>query len=308
MGPPSAYNAGQEPELDTLGKNIMDRHPLAFLPFKRFRDPAPVVAVVSLAGIIGRLGSLQRGLNIAGVAPLLERAFAIKRLSAVALAINSPGGSPVQSALIAKRIRDLAIEHDVPVLAFCEDVAASGGYWLACAADEIHADANSIVGSIGVVSSGFGFTQMIEKLGIERRLHTAGERKAILDPFGPEREADVAHLKMIQTDMHDDFMAMVRERRGRRLKGDEDDLFSGAFWTGTRALDLGLVDGIGEMRATLRERFGDRVRIKRVEQRRSWFQRRFGVPGGRASADGGLWLDQALAAVEDRLIWNRFGL
>lgn len=285
-----------------------DRHPLAFLPFARFRDPPPVVAVVPLNGVIGRVGPMRRGLDIATIAPLLERAFALRRLDAVALAINSPGGSPVQSALIAKRIRDLAQEHDVPVLAFCEDVAASGGYWLACAADEIYADANSIIGSIGVVSSGFGLGGLIEKLGVERRLHTAGARKAMLDPFGPEREDDVAHLKSIQGEMHEDFKAMVRERRGRRLLDNEEELFSGAFWTGTRAKELGLIDDLGEMRATLRQRFGDKVRIKRVERSRPWFQRRFGFGANVGAPSSGLWVNDALAAVEERLMWNRFGL
>ncbi len=287
---------------------------LAMLPIARFRDPPPVVAVVPLSGIIGRFGPMRRGLDITTVAPLLERAFGLRCLDAVALAINSPGGSPVQSALIAKRIRDLAQEHDVPVLAFCEDVAASGGYWLACAADEIYADANSIIGSIGVVSSGFGLGGLIEKLGVERRLHTAGPRKAMLDPFGPERADDVAHLKSIQAEMHGDFKAMVRERRGRRLLDDEDELFSGAFWTGAKARDLGLIDDLGEMRAVLRQRFGDRVVIKRVERSRGWLQRRFNLgPNGAAGAgngapDAGLWIDGALCAVEERLMWSRFGL
>jgi len=175
--------------------------------------------------------------------------------------VNSPGGFPVQSTLIAKRIRDLAQERQVPVLAFCEDVAASGGYWLACAADEIFAQESSVIGSIGVISSGFGFQEAIAKLGIERRLYTAGEKKSLLDPFQPEKPEDVKRLEALQSDIHASFMDLVRSRRGKRLKGDEKDVFSGAFWTGRRALELGLVDGIGDLRTVLRDRFGDKVRV-----------------------------------------------
>ncbi|MEK9724634.1 MAG: S49 family peptidase [Rhodospirillaceae bacterium] len=233
----------------------------------------------------------------------------MRHLSAVALAINSPGGAPVQSALIAKRIRDLAYEKKVPVYAFIEDVGASGGYWLALAADEIYAQPSSIVGSIGVVSGGFGFADAIEKLGIERRLHTSGEKKAMLDPFGPEKPADVKHLQALQKEIHEDFKAMVRDRRGERLKGNSRTVFSGAFWTGTKALDLGLVDGLGDVRGVMRARFGDDVRLRPLDDLRPWWRRRLALAatGAPTAGLGGLG-DEILGAVEERLWWNRFGL
>lgn len=279
-----------------------------YLP-ERWREPKPVVAVLPLFGVISARGRFSQGLNLAALAPRIERAFKIKHLKAVALSINSPGGSAVQSALIAGRIRDLAAEQDVPVFAFIEDVGASGGYWLACAGDEIFAETSSIVGSIGVVSGGFGFTEMIAKLGIERRMHTSGDKKGMLDPFSPEKAADVKHLKALQADIHEDFKEMVRARRGARLKADEKELFSGAFWTGRKALELGLVDGLGALRPMMRERFGEDVRLRLIDERRPWWRRRLsdGVAAGEGSH--GLDLGGALvAAVEERLWWNRFGL
>jgi signal peptide peptidase SppA len=267
-------------------------------------DPPPTVAVLRLSGVIGAMGGFRRGLSLADQAASIERAFKVRNLKAVALAVNSPGGSPVQSALIAGRIRQLADEKHVPVISFCEDVAASGGYWLACAGDEIFADASSIVGSIGVVSGGFGLQGLIEKLGVERRLHTAGDKKAMLDPFGPEKPAEVKHLKDIQGDIHLAFKDMVRERRGKRLKAAEKDLFSGAFWTGTRALDMGLIDGLGDMRSVMRERYGENVKLRLIGGRRGLLRRlRFG-----GTDIGGDIAANAVAAVEERLIWNRFGL
>lgn len=267
-------------------------------------DPPPTVAVLRLTGVIGAMGGFRRGLNLADQAASIERAFKVRNLKAVALAVNSPGGSPVQSALIAGRIRQLADEKEVPVISFCEDVAASGGYWLACAGDEIFADASSIVGSIGVVSGGFGLQGLIEKLGVERRLHTAGDKKAMLDPFGPEKPAEVKHLKDIQGDIHLAFKDMVRERRGKRLKAAEKDLFSGAFWTGTGALDMGLVDGLGDMRSVMRDRYGENVKLRLIGGRRGLLRRlRFGG----TDIDGDI-AARAVSAVEERLIWNRFGL
>jgi signal peptide peptidase SppA len=263
----------------------------------------PVVAVVRLAGVIGSLGPWRGGLSLAGLAPALERAFAIPGLKAVALAINSPGGSPVQSSLIARRIRALAIEKKLPVLAFAEDVAASGGYWLATAGDEIYADESSIVGSIGVISAGFGFQEMLQRLGVERRVHTAGSRKSMLDPFRPERPEDVARLEALQREIHDSFKTQVRERRSGRLKGDEETLFSGEFWTGRRALDLGLIDGIGDMRTVLRDRFGDKVRLRLVGAQRGWLMRRL-----RLSIMPEDWARDLIGAVEERALWARFGL
>ena len=282
-------------------KRLLGRVPL--LPFG---DKPPVVAVLRLDGVIGRVGGFGRGMTIAGLAANIERAFKMRNLAAVALAINSPGGSPMQSTLIAKRIRDLADEKDVPVVAFAEDVAASGGYWLATAADEIYAGETSIVGSIGVVSGSFGLQGLIDKLGIERRLHTAGERKAMLDPFGPEKPADVKHLKSIHRDMHESFKAKVRESRDGRLKAPEKELFSGAFWTGKTALEMGLIDGIGDLRAVMRGRFGEDVRFRTLDDRRPWWRRRVGVAGGSTATPG--WPAELIAAVEERLVWSRFGL
>ena len=290
---------------------------LTMVPIERLRNPPPVVAVLRFDGVIGNLGPLRRGLSLAAVADQIETAFKQRRLKAVALAINSPGGSPVQAALIARRIRALAEEKDIPVFAFAEDVAASGGYWLACAADEIYAEESSIVGSIGVVTQGFGFTGLMKRLGVERRLHTSGEHKAILDPFLSEKPEDVERLTEIQEDIHGAFKDLVRERRAGRLKGPDDELFSGAFWTGRRALEAGLIDGIGDMRSVMREKFGDNVKLRPVAGPRPWLRRRLGLampgggPGGgtgRGIGDPGDWAAGLLAAVEERLWWGRFGL
>ena len=220
----------------------------------------------------------------------------------MALTINSPGGSATQSSLITKRVRALAAEKAVPVLAFVEDVAASGGYWLATAGDEIYADESSIIGSIGVITAGFGFTDLLQRIGIERRVHSAGPRKAMLDPFRAEQPEDVTRLKQIQQEIHGNFKTQVRERRGSRLKGDEAELFSGEIWTAREALARGLIDGIGDLRTILRSRFGDHVKLVPVTQRRSWLQRRLrlGLPEG--------WTEQALAAIEERALWARYGL
>ncbi len=268
----------------------------------RFRR-VPVVPVVRLSGVIATGGLLgSRGLSIESVAPLLARAFAQRGAKAVALVINSPGGSPVQSALIAKRIRLLATEKKLPVIAFVEDVAASGGYWLACAADEIIADGASIVGSIGVVSAGFGFQDLIAKLGIERRVHTSGENKSMLDPFRDEKPEDVERLKRLQAEIHDGFKDWVRERRGTKLKGGDSLLFTGEFWTATRGLELGLVDSLGELRTVLQARYGAKVHLPVVAARRR-FLSRFGLGSGIE-----LIGPTTLAALEERAHWQRFGL
>jgi signal peptide peptidase SppA len=267
----------------------------------------PVVPVVRLSGVIASGGLLgSRGLSIETVAPLLARAFATRGAKAVALAINSPGGSPVQSALIAQRIRLLAAEKHLPVIAFVEDVAASGGYWLACAADEILVDPASIVGSIGVVSSGFGFQELIARYGIERRVHTSGENKSMLDPFRPENPEDVERLKRLQAEIHDGFKDWVRQRRAGKLKGDDAMLFSGEFWTGTRGLDLGLVDGLGEVRTILQARYGEKVHLPVVATRKRLLAR-FGLGSELGSSIEGL-IPSALAAIEERSHWQRFGL
>ena len=268
----------------------------------RFRR-TPIVPVVRLSGVImagSRFGA--RGLSLDALSAVLHKAFGTKGAKAVALSINSPGGSPVQSALIATRIRLLAAEKNLPVIAFVEDVAASGGYWLACAADEIVADPSSIVGSIGVISASFGFQDLIARFGVERRVHTSGERKNMLDPFRPEEPADVARLKTLQAEIHGDFKDWVRKRRGLRLKGDDAALFSGEFWTGRRGLELGLVDSLGDLRSVLQARFGRKVRLPVAAARRS-FLARFGL--GTQLGELG---STTLAAIEERQIWQRFGL
>lgn len=275
-------------------------------------NPPPVVAVLRLAGPIGANGRFQPGITMTDTAKLISQAFQMPGVTAVALAINSPGGAPVQSALIMRRIRDLATEKDIPVIAFTEDVAASGGYLLALAGDEIYAHEASIVGSIGVIYSGFGFVEAMEKLGVERRLFTAGDKKALLDPFSPKKNADEARLKELQVDIHDYFKSLVKERRGRKLKGTQKKMFSGDVWLGHEATKLGLVDGVGELRPVLRERFGDDVKIRLIAQRRPRLARLFGGfrgKGGESGGDmGGTWSDDLLASVEARLMWNRFGL
>lgn len=268
----------------------------------RWRKKTPLVHVVRLQGAIGVGTPFKPPLTMEGLAETLERAFARKGIVAVALIINSPGGAAVQSALIHARIRALSTEKKIPVFAFCEDVAASGGYWLACAGDEIYADSSSIVGSIGVIAAGFGFVDAIKKLGIERRVHTAGESKSVLDPFQPEKPEDVEHLKSLQRDVHEDFKALVRSRRNGKLRGDEAELFSGAFWSGRQALALGLVDGIGHMRDILRARFGDRTEFKLIAKPQGWGLRRLGFGTAMDPASG------LIDAMEIRALWGRFGL
>src|SRR5204862_733121 len=227
-----------------------------YLPVRLRRD-VPVVPVVRLSGVIGAVTPLRPGLTLAGIAKTLERAFATKHAKAVALVINSPGGSPVQSRQIYLRIRQLAAEKKLPVLVFVEDVAASGGYMIACAGDEIFCDPSSILGSIGVVGGSFGFQELIKKIGVERRLYTAGEHKAMLDPFLPEDPEDVARLKALQREIHAIFIALVKQSRGARLKAADDVLFSGEYWAGDTSVALGLADSIGDLRSTLRERYGE---------------------------------------------------
>ncbi|WP_414706555.1 S49 family peptidase [Saliniramus sp.] len=270
----------------------------------------PTIPVVRLNGAIGISIGLRPGLSLASLAPLLERAFSYPRASAVAIAINSPGGSPVQSQLIHTRIRALADEKKLPVYAFCEDAAASGGYMIACAADEIFADASSIVGSIGVVSSGFGFHELISRYGIERRLYTTGEAKAILDPFQPEKAEDVARLRKLQERVFDAFRQLVRDRRGTKLPQDLDhELFSGAFWAGEDAKALGLIDEIGDMRSVLRARFGEKLRLRPIQAQRpgliSQFMRQ---PPGAGEMRSMIDPREALATLEERALWSRLGL
>jgi serine protease SohB len=276
---------------------------------RRFRTDIPVVPVVRIAGVIGVVTPLRPGLLLSTIARSLERAFETPRARAVALIINSPGGSPSQSHLIFRRIRQLAEEKKLPVLAFVEDVGASGGYMLACAADEIICNDFSIVGSIGVVGASFGFHELMEKVGIERRLYTSGDRKVMLDPFLPQKPDDVKRIKAIQQDIHAHFIALVKERRGSRLNGADKTLFSGEFWTAQKAVDLGLADGIGDMRSTLRERYGDKVHTPLVSAERSLFGRR--LPGvnftDALTRQPGL-ADDLISALETRAVWGRYGL
>jgi serine protease SohB len=265
--------------------------------------PPPVVPVLRLTGIIGAISPLRPGLTLAGLAALLERAVRLPGAKAVALAVNSPGGSAAQSSLIHNRIRQLAAERSLPVLTFVEDVAASGGYWLACAGDEIHADATSILGSIGVVSASFGFPELLNRIGVERRLYTTGPHKAMLDPFRPEQPGDVERLKEIQGDLFESFKALVRERRAGKLKASEGEIFTGAVWSGKRALEMGLIDGIGEMRQVLRARYGEKLRLVAIGGRRGWLTRRLRPEVGPSD-----WAEGALAALEERMLWSRYGL
>jgi signal peptide peptidase SppA len=286
--------------------DILDTSFRRLLP-RRFRTRPPTVAVVRLAGAIGAVMPLRSGLSIAGVAPMLERAFGMTGIKAVAIVINSPGGSAAQSHLIYRRIRALSDEKKVPVIAFVEDAAASGGYMIACAADEIFVDPASLVGSIGVVSAGFGFDRLIERFGIERRVHTAGESKAMLDPFRPEDPADVARLKGLQERIHETFIGLVRNRRGAKLPAERPELFSGAIWVGAEAIELGLADGIGDIRTVLRERYGEKVRLRPIAPYRPSFLSRLFRPQP-FSPEVRFDAQEILAAIEARAAWARLGL
>jgi signal peptide peptidase SppA len=278
----------------------------------RLRRGAAIVPVVRLSGLIGALTPLRQGMTLATVARTLERAFSMRNAKAVALLINSPGGSPVQSRQIYLRIRQLAEEKKLPVLVFVEDVAASGGYMIACAGDEIFCDPSSILGSIGVVGGGFGFQDLIRKIGVERRLYTAGAHKAMLDPFQPENPDDVARLKSIQNEIHAIFIALVRQSRGARLKGTDDVLFTGEYWAGESSVSLGLADGIGDLRSTLRSRYGEKVVMPLIAPAGGLFSgllgRRSAGAGMLAALEAGAGLpDELISALESRAIWARFG-
>lgn len=269
-------------------------------------ERGPVVAAVRLHGVITPTPTpmARNTISMQTVESALTRAFDHDRLVAVALLINSPGGAPTQSALVAERVRELAAKKRVPVLAFCEDLAASGGYWLACAGDEVYAHGTSLVGSIGVVSAGFGLNGLIERYGVERRVHTAGENKVRLDPFSPEKPEDVEWLKGLQEQLHEQFVAWVRERRGAKLTATDDELFNGEVWTGAKAVELGLVDGLGTLRSVVAKRYPD-AEIAIAEPRRPLLAR-LGLAG--ATTRSGDFLAEGLAALEERARWSRFGL
>jgi signal peptide peptidase SppA len=289
---------------------VIDRL-MEFVP-ARLRRGAAVVPVVRLSGLIGAVTPLRPGMSLAGVARMLERAFAMKHAKAVALVINSPGGSPVQSRQIYLRIRQLAAEKKLPVLVFVEDVAASGGYMIACAGDEIFCDPSSILGSIGVVGGTFGFQDLIKRIGVERRLYTAGEHKAMLDPFLPENPDDVARVKALQREIHAIFIALVKQSRGDRLKGADDVLFTGEYWAGETSVSLGLADAVGDLRSTLRTRYGDKVLTPLVAPPSGMlsglFGRKSAGAGALASLEGAAGLpDELISALETRAIWAKFG-
>ncbi len=278
-------------------------------PFTR----TPVVPVLRLSGAIGMASPLRPGLSIASLAEPLQKAFEMSKTPSVALIINSPGGSAVQSSLILKRIRALAEENEKKVHVFLEDVAASGGYYLAIGGDEIYAEPSSIVGSIGVISSGFGFVEAIDKLGIERRVYTAGRSKAILDPFLPQKPEDIERLASLQRDAHDVFIGAVKERRAGKLKGPDDELFSGAFWSGKQALEYGLIDGISDIRTRMRELYGENVKLKVVPIERpgllSKLRRAPSLDSLASLTTSDVSLtDELLSTLETRALWARYGL
>jgi signal peptide peptidase SppA len=295
---------------DREGSGLADKL-MQYLP-ARFRPGTAVVPVVRLSGVIGAVTPLRPGMTLAGVARVLERAFSYRNAKAVALVINSPGGSPVQSRQIYLRIKQLAAEKKLPVLVFVEDVAASGGYMIACAGDEIICDPSSILGSIGVVGGSFGFQEAIRRLGIERRLYTAGAHKAMLDPFLPENPDDVAKLKALQREIHQIFIALVKESRGARLKGADDTLFTGEYWAGESSIALGLADRIGDLRSTLRARYGEKVLTPVIAPPTGLLS---GLLGRKSPGAGQLSAmesmaglpDELISAVETRAIWAKFG-
>src|SRR6058998_2774451 len=295
---------------ERAGSGLVDKF-MQYLP-ARWRRGAAIVPVVRLSGVIGAVTPLRPGMTLAGVARTLERAFSMKNAKAVALVINSPGGSPVQSRQIYLRIRQLAGEKKLPVLVFVEDVAASGGYMIACAGDEIFCDPSSILGSIGVVGGSFGFQDLIKRIGVERRLYTAGEHKAMLDPFLPEDPDDVARVKALQREIHAIFIALVKGARGARLKGTDDVLFTGEYWAGEKSVSLGLADKIGDIRSTLRERFGEKVLTPVIAPASGMLAgllgRRSPGAGLLAAFDGvGGLPDDLISALETRAIWAKFG-
>ena len=259
-----------------------------------------IVAHIKLNGVIGNVGKFKQGIDFAGQEDIIEKAFSLKKAKAVAITINSPGGSPVQSHLIYKFIRAQAKKNNKKVIVFAEDVAASGGYLIACAGDEIYVNSSSIVGSIGVIYSSFGFTELIKKVGIERRVHTAGKNKSTLDPFLEEKNEDIERLKKIQLDLHQDFINVVEKSRGSKLKKSEIELFSGEFWSGSKAKDLGLVDGIGDANQILKEKFGEDVVIKKFEKSKGWLSKKLSSSNDQ--------IDQFANILDERSIWQRYGL
>ena len=261
-----------------------------------------VIPHVRLTGIIGSAGRFKQGMELANQRDILKKAFSVKKISHVAISINSPGGSPVQSHLIYSYIKELAIKKKVKVIIFAEDVAASGGYFIACAGDEIYANSSSIIGSIGVISASFGFKDLIQKIGIQRRVYTAGINKSTLDPFVEEKEEDVKRLKNIQLELHADFIKVVENSRGSKLKDPKkNNIFTGEFWTGKTALQLGLVDGLGNADQVLKEKFGEKVIIKNFEKRKGFLAKKL-------SSSLSDPVEKIINILEEKSMWQRFGL
>ncbi len=276
---------------------------LTKIPLPLFQNPAPVVAILPLEGVIGSGSRFSSALNLAGIEEKIDQAFDVYNVKAVALAVNSPGGSPVQSELIMRRIQKLSEEKEIPVYAFAEDVAASGGYLISLAAEEIYAHEASIVGSIGVISAGFGFHKAIEKIGVDRRVYAAGDNKSILDPFQPEKDKDVKLLKDMQKEIHEFFKNLVKERRGDKLKGTQKIMFSGQFWAGKEAVKLGLVDGIGDIHSVMKDKLGDKTKFKRIKEEKGFIKGLLGMAATKPKIS-----DEILSTLEDRSLWARFGL
>jgi signal peptide peptidase SppA len=258
-----------------------------------------IVAHIKLNGVIGNVGKFKQGIDFSGQEEIIKKAFSLKKAIAIAITINSPGGSPVQSHLIYKFIRAQAKKNKKKVIVFAEDVAASGGYLIACAGDEIYANSSSIIGSIGVIYSSFGFTELIKKIGVERRVHTAGKNKSTLDPFLDEKTEDIERLKTIQLDLHKDFIKVVEESRSSKLNKSEIELFSGEFWSGNKAKELGLVDGIGNANEVLKEKFGEDVVIKKFEKSKGWLSKKLSSSSNQ--------INQLANILEERSIWQRYG-
>ena len=259
-----------------------------------------IIPHIKLAGVIGNVGKFKQGIDFSGQEEIILKAFSVKKAPCVAITINSPGGSPVQSHLIFNFIRQQAKKNKKKVIVFAEDIAASGGYLIACAGDEIYANSSSIIGSIGVIYSSFGFTELIKKIGVERRVHTAGKNKSTLDPFLEEKKEDIERLKNIQLDLHKDFINVVEKSRGEKLKKSEVELFSGEFWSGTKSKELGLIDEIGDANQVLREKFGEDVIIKKFEKSKSWLSKKLS-----SSND---YVDQVANILEEKSIWQKYGL
>ncbi len=276
-----------------------------FTKFKRFFCKKPNnIAVVNLCGVIGKGGKLEQGINIDNVGPLLEKAFETKSLKAVAINVNSPGGSPVQSELIFNRIIELSKEKKIPVFTFAQDVAASGGYFILLAGDEIFAHNSSIIGSIGVISAGFGFEELIKKIGVQRRIYAQGKNKAVLDPFSPESEENIQILKAAQKDVFESFKDLVRSRRSDKLKKSDDELFNGAFWSGKTACDLGLVDAISDMRSTMKSKFGDKIKFVNIEPKKKGFIKE--LLSSKFENIGSGFANSLIEKIEEKGIWSRF--